>query len=439
MNRPPSARPTWAQLLALNRTVGVVLLSVLFFGLGEQLWSQFMPLYLGDRAKDLARTVTDATAGARPSTGLAPSAAGQETPQVPWNALLLVGLYACLRNLFEGFCYIGGGQLTAFLGDRGSLLLFGALTVLGYVLFLSSTSPVLGVVAALLILGWEPLSVPVTFTTVGATVADAGRGMAFALQSIQKRLPKILGPLLAGFVLGAAEGAAASPEAGRLAGMRWLVGVALALAAASVAVQLVWMPHHKPPPPGPPALTILRGLHPTLRRLLLAEVFTRWCDWLVREFVVLYVVLIRGASMKEAGLLFALQNLVALLTYLPIGSLTRTAGLQPFVGLTFVFFALLPLALATVPDGWLPLAFVVYGLREIGEPARKALITSLLPPEVRARGVGLYWGLRSFAVCSASLAGAWLWYTAGPEQLLYVAFALGCVGAGLYYALCRRT
>jgi len=33
-------------VLALNRTVGIVLISVLFFGLGEQLWSPFHPAYL---------------------------------------------------------------------------------------------------------------------------------------------------------------------------------------------------------------------------------------------------------------------------------------------------------------------------------------------------------------------------------------------------------
>src|SRR5205085_982492 len=100
-----------------------------------------------------------------------------------------VGIYACLRNLFEGFCYIGGGQLTARLGDRGSLLLFGLLTVTGYVLVLSVPGPWALVLAALLILGWEPLSVPVTFTTVGSTVSASRQGMAFAIQSIQKRLP----------------------------------------------------------------------------------------------------------------------------------------------------------------------------------------------------------------------------------------------------------
>src|SRR3989454_11758361 len=110
--------------------------------------------------------------------------------------------------------------------------------------------------------------------------------------------------------------------------------------------------------------------------------------------------IVRGIAPVTVGMLFAVQNVTALVTYLPIGRMTAVVGLQPFIGLTFVFFALFPLTLAIVPDGWgLILAFVVYGLREIGEPARKALITSLLPRDVRGRGLGLHWGLASRGIC----------------------------------------
>jgi MFS family permease len=399
--RATEPRSAVARFLALNRTVAVVLLTVLLFGLGEELWGTFMPAYLRAQA-----------------------------------TLWAVGLYGLLRNLFEGFCYIGGGQLTARLGDRGSLMFFACLTIGGYGLFLLSSAlgpgaTWLAIAAALLIIGWEPLSVPVTFTTVGSTVTPTRRGMAFAVQSIQKRLPKILGPALAGWVVWQLD---------EIAGMRVLVSAALGLAVVSLAVQFAYMPHREPLPPGPSSRAILRDLHPSLRRLLLAEIFTRWCDWLVRDFVILYLLLVQGVSPVTAGLLFTLQHTTALLTYLPIGRMTEKVGLQPFIGLTFVFFALFPLALALVPGPpWLPVAFVVYGLREVGEPARKALITSLMPEEVRARGVGLYWGLRSFAICWASLVGAAVWDAFGPEALLYTAFGLGCVGAAVYYLTCRRT
>ena len=414
-NKAPSSL---AHLLALNRTVAIVLLAVLCFGLGEQLWERYIPMYLQVRSKDLVK--------ATPSLD-----------QLTAATLWIVGIYSCLRNLFEGFCYIGGGHLTARLGDRGSLMVFGMLTVTGYVLLLTWSAPAGAIVAALLILGWEPLSVPVTFTTVGATVGQAGRGMAFALQSIQKRLPKILGPLIAGFVLTQAQ-RLRGEDRGTVDGMRWLVSVSLGLGLLSLAIQWRWMPHHVAPTSKQSARAILRHMHPMLRRLLIAEIFKRWCDWLVRDFIVLYIYFERHLSLEQFGVFVAVQNTVSMLTYLPVGRLTRSVGLQPFIGATFLFFAAFPLTLDLLPDGnWLVLAFIVHGLRETGEPARKALITSLLPPDVRARGVGLYWGLRAFAICTASLAGAALWLAFGPRTLLYVAFVCGCVGAGLYYLLCR--
>jgi len=394
------------------------LVSVLFFGLGEQLWSPFLPAYLDAKLNGSA-------AHSMGGVGLA--------------ALLAVGIYACLRNLFEATCYVGGGQLTARLGDRGSLILFGALTVGGYVLFLSSSAPVIAIIAALLIVGWEPLSVPLTFTTVATTVTARNQGMAFALQSIQKRLPRIIGPAVAGIVLAAAARHHGSADIGYVVGMRWLVGVSLLLGLGSLVMQVLWMPRYPAPPRGPDSLAVVRGFHPMLRRLLLAEIFTRWCDWLVREFVVLYLLVIRGIDPALVGLLFALQNTVALVTYLPIGRMTAVVGLQPFIGLTFIFFALFPLSLALAPDGYgLVVAFVIWGMREIGEPARKALIVSLLPASIRAQGVGLYWGLRGIAICWASIIGAAVWFWLGPHALLYLAFAFGCAGAAVFYLYTRE-
>src|SRR5438067_13299058 len=99
---------------------------------------------------------------------------------------------------------------------------------------------------------------------------------------------------------------------------------------------------------------IIVQLPPRLRRLLAADVLTRWCDWLVRHFVVLYLLVECRLSTETAGLLFSTQHITALVTYLPIGRMTQNVGLQPLIGLTFVFFALFPLALAGgPPDRWL--------------------------------------------------------------------------------------
>ena len=403
-------RDRLANFLVLNRTVGVVLLSVLLFGLGEQLWEAFLPVYLKATGKHGDGRITNDT-------------------------LWLIGVYALARNLFEAVCYVGGGRITGWLGDRGSMLLFSVLTLAGYALFLTVSAPWAAVLAALLILGWEPLSVPLTFTTVGATVSKEKRGAAFAIQSIQKRLPRMIGPAIAAFVL-AAFARRWGRDEGHALGMKWLVAASLLLGLVTLGIQWKWMPHRKNDDQ-PIAWRRLWAAYPiVLRRLLLAEICTRWCDWLVREFVVLYVLFVRSVSIEAIGFYMVLQHAAALMTYLPIGHLTKSVGLRPFIGLTFVFFALFPLTLVLLPDNLLWIAFIVYGLREIGEPARKALITTNIPEEVRARGVGLYWGLRTIAIASAAPVGAALWIEFGPETLFQVAFGFGVLAVAVFYFLC---
>jgi hypothetical protein len=64
------------------------------------------------------------------------------------------------------------------------------------------------------------MSVSVTFTAVGATVTKTSQGMAFALQSIQKRLPRIIGPAIEGLVLTAAARHQSGAEVGYVIGAR---------------------------------------------------------------------------------------------------------------------------------------------------------------------------------------------------------------------------
>jgi hypothetical protein len=76
---------------------------------------------------------------------------------------------------------------------------------------------------------------------------------------------------------------------------------------------------------------------------------------------------------------------------------------------------------------WLAAAFVVGGLRELGEPARKALIIDFAAPAFRARVVGLYYLCRSLAIAPAAFVGGLLWRVS-PSLPFYVAAAIGAVG-----------
>jgi hypothetical protein len=86
----------------------------------------------------------------------------------------------------------------------------------------------------------------------------------------------------------------------------------------------------------------------------------------------------------------------------------------------------------------LVVAFVVNGLRELGEPARKALISLGFPPEIRARGIGLYWGLRSFAFFPAPIVAALLWRQFGPDATFMMGGGIGLVGTAVYWIATRR-
>jgi MFS family permease len=88
----------------------------------------------------------------------------------------------------------------------------------------------------------------------------------------------------------------------------------------------------------------------------------------------------------------------------PTGKIADRVGRKPFVMATFLSFALFPLAIIAASSfALIILAFVVGGLREIGEPARKAMIVDFAQDNVRARSVGLYYLIRSLSITPAAL------------------------------------
>jgi hypothetical protein len=140
--------------------------------------------------------------------------------------------------------------------------------------------------------------------------------------------------------------------------------------------------------------------------------------------------------------------IVALATYVPVAKwVDRSSSPRPFIGTTFLLFSLFPVCLVLLPRlstrlglpvmAGLVVTYVLNGLRELGEPARKALISTGFPPEVRARAVGLYWGLRSFAYCPAPLVAAMLWTTIGPDRTFLIGGGIGLAGT-LWYAITSR-
>jgi len=310
----------------------------------------------------------------------------------------------------------------------------------GFIIMLSTREPWIIALGAVLMTNWEPLSVPATFDVVGSELPKNRRTIAFAVQSIQKRLPKMIGPVLGGLMLGAVG--------------YWLnLAAAFALVGVAVVLQLTLTRRMRPKaePVHAPIREIMRTMPPELRRLLRAEILIRWGDWFARDFAVLYVVAMLTttwgwtdrAATEAAGWLLALMATTALVTYIPIAKwVDRSPSPRPFIGATFLFFSLFPICLVLLPraaaSAGLPVmaalavTYVLNGLRELGEPARKALITTGFHPDVRARAVGIYWGVRSFAFFPAPIVAALLWSRIGPDATFLIGGAIGLVGTAIY-------
>ena len=81
-------------------------------------------------------------------------------------------------------------------------------------------------------------------------------------------------------------------------------------------------------------------------------------------------------------------------------------------------------------------AFVLRGLKEFGEPTRKALIMDLSPEGKQASMFGLYYLLRDVVVSVAAFGGAFLWIIS-PATNFLAAFGFGALGT-LWFALQGR-
>jgi MFS family permease len=409
------AETGWTAWLALNASTGALLAAILLVGMGSELWSPLMPEYLAHLAAPV----------------------------------LLIALYGSSKDFLEAINFYIGGIVAARFNTRRALLLFNALPLVGLAILLAWPSKYAAFAALPFVGVWNSIAGPATLRVVGDTLAEHRRSMAFSLQSIQKRVSSLLAYLVSGQLvwwLGEVQGVrAALALSFALVALSWLIQHRYMRAAVSDQILAL----HRP-------LAMLRRFDPQLRRLLVSDICVRWCDGIPRELVILYCVPILAPLLRTAdtqtsaelsaiavafyvGVLLMVMNLTSLVLYLPVGHWASRGGAakKPFIGLTFVFFALFPLALVTLGSSagilGLVLAFIVGGLREFGEPARKAMVTELVPADCRTQAIGIYWSARGAAIMPAALAGGLVWYLAGPEAMLWCAGALGVLGAALFY------
>jgi len=180
-------------------------------------------------------------------------------------------------------------------------------------------------------------------------------------------------------------------------------------------------------------LAVVRSFTPALRELLVSDILIRFCERIPYAFVVLWAMNHAGVDAQQFGVLVTFEMITAMICYIPVAHLADKYGRRPFVLVTFVFFTLFPVTLLWATSfGWLALAFVVRGLKEFGEPARKALIIGEAVPELRARTYGAYYLIRDCVVTSGSFLGAGLWSVSPRANFIGAAFC-GVLGTAWFW------
>jgi len=255
------------------------------------------------------------------------------------------------------------------------------------------------------------------------------------MQSLVRRIPMALGPLLGGAFIGAW---------GEQAGVRYAFVAAAAMGLVAILLQQFLIEEDKAPAGAAHfglaadrnPLRVLGGMGPALRSLLVADILIRFCEQIPYAFVVLWAmkVIAHPVTALQFGVLTAIEMAAALLIYIPVAYLAERSAKKPFVLTTFVFFTLFPLVLLFCHSfAWLVVAFILRGLKEFGEPTRKALIADLAPESKRALTFGAYYLARDSIVSLAAFGGAFLWQIT-PATNFLTAFGFGVLGT-VWYAL----
>jgi MFS family permease len=388
-------RAAWLRdFLSLERNVTVASGAVFLLGFGEELWKKFLPKYL--------------------------EALGASTP--------MIGLFGTAEDFFDAIYQYPGGWIADRFGRRRALLFFLALACAGYLVYLIGPSWPFAFLGLALVMGWQSMASPAIFAVIGDALPKEKRAMGFTVQSILKRVPVMIAPVIGGIII-ASRGVISGVHIGLL--------VTFALAALTALlirfINIAQLPHQVANIFG-----VWKSLQGGLKRLLISDIFIRTCEGMADVLIILYVTNVLHVSFARFGTLIAITTVTTLLIYLPAAKAVERVGRRPFIIATFCAFALYPLAIISAQGfGGLVIAFIIGGLREIGEPARKAMIVDFAEPQLRARSVGLYYLLRSLAITPAAAIGGLLWKVA-PQTPFAIAGVFGVAGTFVFIATVRE-
>lgn len=374
----------------VNRSVLVMLLMAIILGLGEKMGERFLPVYL--------------------------LAVGGTT--------FSVGLLNSMDNFLSAIYSYVGGYVSDWIGYKKALVLYTLVAMFGYAIIIAFPVWQAVLVGAIFFISWTALSLPAILSLISATVKKEKQVMGVSLHSMIRRIPMALGPVL---------GALFISIYGLVPGARISFAIAFALGLVALWFIVRYVKDETPVPTSRPKLlksfVLIRG---SLRTLLISDIFVRFAEQIPYAFVVVWVMQNGGLSAASFSLLTVIEMVTALLIYIPVAYLSERTSNKLLISISFLFFALFPLVLIVSKSMTaLVFAFILRGLKEFGEPTRKALIVKLAPEGTKASTYGTYYLIRDVVVAVVVLSGIWLWNIA-PEWNFLVAGGLGFVGLAIF-------
>jgi MFS family permease len=384
-----------SDFLGLTKSTVGLLFMVVLVGMGERMAERLLPIYL--------------------------LALG--------GGVISIGLLNGLDNFLSAIYAFPGGYLSERIGTKRALLVFNCMAMVGFLVVILIPAWPAVLIGAIFFLAWSAISLPATMGLIARVLPTNKRTMGVSMHSLVRRFPMALGPILGGLCIGAW---------GVQSGVRVAFGVALVFAVVAVFLQqkLIEDDSGKQPddecaiPPEKNPFKLFQSMDGSLRRLLVSDILIRFCEQIPYAFVVVWCMkaIANPVSAFQFGILTSIEMATAVLVYIPVAHLADKSTKKPFVMVTFIFFTFFPLVLVFCQSFlWLIPAFVLRGLKEFGEPTRKALILDLAPENCKAGMYGLYYLVRDVCVSVAAFGGAFLWQIS-PTTNFMVAFLFGVVG-----------
>jgi len=383
------------EFLGLRKNVVILLAMVILVGMGEKMAERFLPVYL--------------------------IALG--------GGAMSVGLLNGLDNLLSALYSFPGGYLSDRLGYKRALVFFNLLAMLGYLIVILLPCWQAVIMGSIFFLSWTAISLPASMSLISRVLPTGKRTMGVSMHSLVRRVPMALGPIVGGALI---------QLYGIKNGIRLAFIVALIMGLISLLMQQmliredeekkdVGLQAEKNP------FRMLKIMSPSLRNLLISDIMIRFCEQIPYAFVVIWCLHHAGVSPVQFGILTTVEMVTAMLIYIPVAYLADRGLKKPYVVITFLFFTFFPLTiLFSRSFSLLVMAFILRGLKEFGEPTRKALIMDLAPEEKKAGMFGAYYLVRDVIVSVAAFGGAYLW-SLSPATNLITAFGFGILGTIFFF------